>query len=276
MIELNASPPQGHSGLPGPASAHRCTGAWLRRRSWLALLVGGPTAPWAAPEPGPRLRMGYFDRYPPLSQLTNANQMEGLLIDLVDAVGSVAGLRFSHHGFPWARAQGMVERGELDGLCTNATPVRQVYATFCATPVVVATMGLFFRRDDDRPRQLNSVIDMRALRQGSYRGSGFAQQHLEPDRIAFDHDAESVLRRIALGDLDIYVGDDLVTAPQIRRLGLAERLDYRPLSFLPASRYCWGVRRSFPDAEALVQRMEAATQQAQRQGVLKSILKRYA
>jgi len=243
------------------------------RRRCLPLLALAPLAGRA--EPAARLRMAYFDRYPPLSNLGDTGQMHGLLIDLVNAVGARAGLRFEHHGYPWARAQAMVERGELDGLCTNATPARKAYALFCDTPLVVTSMGLFFRRKDSRPRHLNSVPEMRALRQGSYRGSGFAQQHLEPEHIVFDHDAESVLRRIALGDLDIYVADDLVTRSQIRRLKLSQQLDYRPLGFLPPSRYRWGLRLSYPDAGALVRRMEAATQQAQQAGALRAILKRY-
>lgn len=243
-----------------------------RRRTVVLAALALPGA--AAAAPGEGLRMAYFDRYPPLSHLGASGRMEGLLIDLVDAVGARAGLHFSHHGYPWARAQAMVERGELDALCTNATPARKVYAWFCDTPLLVVTMGLFFRADDPRPRELRSVAEMRALRQGSYRGSGFAQQYLEPERIAFDHDAESVLRRIALGDLDIYVADDLVTLPQIRRLGLATKLDYRPLSFLPPSQYRWGLRKSYPEADVLVQRMEAAARQAERDGELRALVAR--
>lgn len=255
-------------------SGHGASAAWGRRRicatlaGWAAL---GPAATWSMPQ----LRMGYFDRYPPLSERTESGRMQGLLIDLVDAVGARAGLRFSHHGFPWARAQAMVQSGELDGLCTNATPARKAYALFCETPLVVVAMGIFFRSDDARPRSLNAVADLRTLRQGSYRGSGFAQQYLEPERIVFDHDAESVLRRIAMGDLDVYVADDLVTRRQIRQLGLAEKLDYRPLNFLPPSMYRWRLRHGFPEAASLVRRMEVATQQAQQEGDLDAILKRH-
>lgn len=226
-------------------------------------------------EPRRVLRMGYFNRYPPLSYLNAAGQMQGILIDLVNTVGAIAKLEFEHHGFPWLRAQQMVSRGELDGLCTNATPARKEYALFCETPVATATMGMFHRRDDKRPLKIRAVADMRALRQGNYRGSGFAAQHLEVDRIVFDNDAESILRRIAMGDLDIYVADDLVTLPQIKRLGLADQISYLPTSFLPPSMYRWGLRKTYPNAEHLVQLMESSTKAAQLNGSLAAVIERY-
>lgn len=247
----------------------------LRRRAFAGLLLasGLATAPTRANTP--RLRMAYFDRYPPLSQRGADGRMQGLLIDLVEAVGSAAGLQFSHHGYPWARAQAMVRAGALDGVCTTVNPARQAYLLFCDTPLVVLQFGICHRRNDARIGKLRTVAELRQLRQGNYRGSGYTQHHLEPERVQFDHDPDSVLRRIAMGDLDVYVDAELNTLHRLRALGLEGQLEFSLVPFLLPAAYCFGLRRSLPTAAETVQRMEAATQSARTAGRLQAVANAY-
>jgi polar amino acid transport system substrate-binding protein len=241
----------------------------LDRRAFAALLLS-PSLLSAQ-----TLRVAYFDRYPPLSQRERDGAMRGLLIDLVNALGSAAGLDLSHHGYPWARAQAMVRQGQLDAVCTAATAERRSYLLFCDTPLVTLHFGVCHRLDDARIAALRSLADLRALRQGNYRGSGYAQQHLEPARLQFDHDPDSVLRRIAAGDLDIYIDAELSTRHRIRALGLETKLGYTPAAFLPPTAYCFGLRRSHAQAAELVPRLETLTQQLRASGRLERIASAY-
>lgn len=241
----------------------------LDRRAFAALLLS------PALLSAQSLRVAYFDRYPPLSLRDRDGSMRGLLVDLVNALGSAAGLGLSHHGYPWARAQAMVRQGQLDAVCTTSTAERRSYLLFCDTPLISLHFGVCHRLDDPRIAGLRSLADLRRLRQGNYRGSGYAQQHLEAAQLRLDHDPDSVLRRIAAGDLDVYVDAELNTRHRIRALGLETKLGYTPAAFLPPTGYCFGLRRSHALAAELVPRLEMLTQQLRASGRLEAIASAY-
>lgn len=155
------------------------------------------------------------------------------------------------------------------------TAERNGYADFCPTPVQRMAIGAYHRRGDARIAQINSVADMRGLRQGGYVGSGYVKEHLEADRIILEPDQDSVLRRLLNGSLDVFVQADLVTWLRIKALGQTERLQFTPLPFLPPATYSFGLRRSYPEAAALLGRMELAIQLAHKKNQLQGLLNRY-
>ncbi|WP_169741341.1 substrate-binding periplasmic protein [Andreprevotia chitinilytica] len=237
-------------------------------------LTGGYLLPAQAMVP-PRIRMGYFENYPPFSFHVPNGAMYGALIDGVELVGHGAGFTFSHHGFPWARAQAMVEGGELDGFCTTITKARQAYAEFCPTPIVSVRFGIYHRADDPRPLNIHSIADMRAFRQGNFIGAGYPKEHLEPDHIQWVKDEETVLRMIDADHLDIYIEGEITTGRKLLQMGLAKRFTFTPAPFLPPVNFCFGLRHSFPDVSAIVAKMEIAAQAAKKSGELDAILARF-
>lgn len=221
------------------------------------------------------IRMGYFDKYAPFSQRGDNGVVSGALVDGMELVANACGLSLEHFGYPWARAQLMVERGELDGFCTIRTQARLVYADFCATPTISLNYGIFHRADDLRPLGVRSVEDLRPLRQGTYRGSGYSKENLEQDRMQIDNDEESILRRIAMGNLDTFVEGELVMQRKLKELGLSDKIRFTPAPFLPRADYCFGLRRSHPDIAKILPRMEAAAQAARKSGALQAVLNKY-
>ena len=220
--------------------------------------------------------MGYFDNYPPFSFGAPNGSMTGALIDDVELMGQLAGgFTFEHKGYPWARAQAMVERGLLDGFCTTASKRRQVYAEFCTTPIVSVRFGIYHRIDDPRALSIHSVADMRALRQGNFIGAGYPAEHLEPEHIHWVADEETILRMIAADHLDIYVEGKIATNRKLEQMGLANRLTFTPAPFLPSVNFCFGLRSSFTDSSAVVAKMEAAAQTAKKSGAFDAILAKY-
>lgn len=243
----------------------------LHRRALLGLALSAGSAA-ARPQ---AMRMAFFDQAAPLSYRDGAGEMAGLLVDLVNWVGRGADLRFSHHGYPWVRAQAMVRQGELDALCTNATDERRTYALFCDTPLLSQDYGLFHRIGDPRIAELRGMQDLHRVRVGAYRGSGYAQQQLGALKVHWDSDPISLLRRIALGDLDVFVDSDILMSHRVRELGLDQRIAYRSVHFLPRAQYRWGLRRSYPDAVEWVERMERSARIAERAGDLDGVIVRY-
>lgn len=231
--------------------------------------------PWRSAEAATTLRVGYFDKYWPFSQRKDDGNMAGLLIESLDAIARAANIKLEHDGYPWARAQVMVERGELDAFCTVPTRGRSEYALFCQTPVVTMDYGFYHRKDDPRPVMVKSLEDLRGLVQGTYRGSGYTKEYLEEDRMIFLNDEETVLRRIALGTIDTLVEGEYVGVARVKSLGLEDRLHFTPAPWLPKAHFCFGVRRSHNDVDSIIKRMEAATVATLRSGELKAIGARF-
>lgn len=249
----------------------------LSRRAVLALPAILPASMLAsrAMAAEPVIRMAYFDSYGPFSYRSESGTMQGLLIESMDLLCRNAGIGVSHHGYPWSRAQALVEAGELDGLCTVPTPARRDYTQFCETPVVVVRFGVFHRRDDARFAALSSKDDFKDIRMGNYLGNGWAQQNLDGLLIDWSADEDAVLRKIAAGRLDAYVSGELVTLHKLRKLGLSDQFSFTPTPFFPAGDFTFGLRRSFADGAALVDRMEAATREANTRGDLRRLQNNY-
>ncbi len=90
-----------------------------------------------------------------------------------------------------------------------------------------------------------------------------------------DNDEESILRRIAMGNLDTFVESEITTQRKVKELGLADKIRFTPAPFLPKAEYCFGLRRSHPDVAQIIARMETATQAARKSGALQAILAKY-
>ena len=249
-----------------------------RRKFLSAALVtaaAGSTLPWTQTYAASALRVGYFDRYWPFSLRREDGAMTGLLIESLDAIARSANVVLEHAGYPWARTQVMVERGELDAFCTVPTQGRMGYAIFCKTPVISMEYGFYHRIDDPRPGLVRSLEDLRSLVQGTYRGSGYTTEYLEADRMIFFHDEETVLKRIALGTIDTLVEGEYVGTARVKSLGLENHLRFTAAPWLPKANFCFGVRRSHAEAESIIKKMEAATIAATSAGELKAIAAKY-
>ncbi len=231
-----------------------------KRRSVLGLGLGlGLGGMLASASSLPPLRFGYFDRYGPLSSLVLDGRAVGLLVDRVDAVAREAGLQCEHYAFPWVRAQAMVADGRLDGLCSVQTPGRDRYALFGRETLLQDRNMLVHRIGDARSAGVQSLEDLKGLRLGTYRGNGFAQQYLGAASLVMDDSPDSVLRRIGLGDLDGFVEGEHLVQARLQKLGLSDRLMMTPLAFLPSVRFRVGLRRSLPEAAAVLERMDMVT-----------------
>jgi len=221
------------------------------------------------------LRFGYFDAFVPLSGPGPEGSARGLLVQLVGLVAQTAGLQAQHHAYPWRRAQALVHQGALEGYCTVPTPQRESHVAFGRQTLYRVRYVAFHRRHDPRMAGVQRVEDLRPLRQGAFRGSGYSQSNLEPERLRFDTDIESVMRRIALDDLDSIVAAELPGWHAVQRLGLQGAITATPLPFLPSAPFCIGLRRSLREHPAVLDRLDRATRELQAQGALDALVAAY-
>lgn len=159
------------------------------------------------------LRIAYFETYRPLS--FRAPDLKGLLVDVLDEVlTDELQVPCSHEGFPWPRAQALVQVGERDAMCTIATPQRLEYAFAAETPVVEAPTCIYVDKDNPlvpQLRQVRSLEQLRALDATvlSYSANGWAAENLKGFKIIWGNDFLSALRMLAAGRGDVMVENSL-------------------------------------------------------------------
>ena len=249
----------------------------IDRRNFLVAATALITDALAPAQAAPLMpiRMGYFENYAPFSFRDTHGKMTGALVDAVELVGHAAGLTFIHQGFPWVRAQALVQSGDLDGFCTTIDNQRRAYADFCPTPLITEHFDICHRVNDRRMLNLHSVQDLRPFIQGSYRGAGYPLQSLEADYIHWYKDVDTVMRLINSGGLDIYIGGNSVNALKLKELGLTRRIQCTPAPYLPAAEFCFGLRRTYPNSAVVLAKIETAAHAARQSGALDSMLVKY-
>lgn len=91
-----------------------------------------------AEEPGSDAPMHfvYYDNYKPRSWLSDG-KMRGILIDIInEAAHKRSGIDIIQEGFPWKRAQLMVQNGMADAFITLPTPERSAYTLVSRESVI--------------------------------------------------------------------------------------------------------------------------------------------
>lgn len=221
------------------------------------------------------IRIGYFDSYSPFSFRDQNGSMKGLLVEANQHICEHAGFQVSHHGFPWARAQLMIEHGELDAFCTNPTQQRSQYALFCQEPVVRPRIGLFHLAQDRRFAEVTQRSDIHRFVLGDFIGNDWAKENLSDFRIEWTPKEEQVFRKVAAGRIDAFVSQELTAYSKLKRLGLLSKFAFTPTPFLGEFRFTFGLRRNYPEAEQAIERINHSTALLSENGYLPSLIQRY-
>jgi len=177
------------------------------------------------------MKLVYFHNFPPFSWEEN-KQMHGILIDVVtEALHSRMGISLSHEGYPWTRAQKMVEDGNADAFVTVPTPKRKTYTEISKEPVVVAMFRLFVKADNPKIGDLKNVrkiSDLKEFTIGNYMGNGWADKNLAGMDVDYGATLDITLKKLAKGRFDVYPGVSQVARYRIKELGLQNRLTELP------------------------------------------------
>lgn len=104
------------------------------------------------------IRLVYHPNVPPYSFINKeTNHVEGILIDLINALSPELDRDFSHRAYPWKRAQSMLKSNldSADAFCCPATLEREKYALFAPTPVTtLREPALFFNPNNSHAKQI--------------------------------------------------------------------------------------------------------------------------
>ncbi|MGF1630485.1 MAG: substrate-binding periplasmic protein [Kiloniellaceae bacterium] len=213
------------------------------------------------------LRAVYYRDFRPYSFFDEKEgRMRGILIDLMEVLGEACGYAMTHEGFPWARAQHMVANDAADALCCPITEKRSEYVYFAPTIVTpLAEAHLFVTVDNPRADALRAVRSKEGLYDftavdfiGNSSGEHIWQYH--PQRITV-RNIQQILKMLLAGRADFYYADPLVTWIQMGELGLLDRFFSIPADYVTKGHrgaMSFGLRKTYPDAQAIVARVEEA------------------
>ena len=181
-------------------------------RGLSAVGLGGSVIPAVATAD---FRMAYFETYSPLS-FVDHGALRGILVDVLGAVFEKRlHVHCQHDGFPWPRAQRLVEMGDRDAICTIATPERLAYTEAVAEPVVSMPTCIFVRANTpraeafSRARNLNELLAMKPS-VVSYSANGWAKNKLKDFDIVTGGDFNSSVKMLIAGRGDMMIENVLV------------------------------------------------------------------
>ena len=244
---------------------------------------GGASAAIAALASGAsradEFKVAFYNSFAPLSFEDEQHRITGILPDMVtEILGRRVGLPLVLQGLPWARAQTLVQDGSADAFCTNPTPARLAYALFTSRAAIETKIELFYAADNPRRAEIEAIRTVEQLagfRQGDYVGNGFAEATFKGLPVDFTPTLDAVFRKIAVDRLDLFVGNDLVAKSVLRQTGLADKIRSFPVAIGQPSRFHIGIRKSLPDAAALIAKADAAIEATRADGRLRRIVAAY-
>jgi len=224
-------------------------------------------------------KVTFYNTFAPLSFENDRHEITGILPDAIaEILGRRAGIPVVMNGLPWARAQALVREGSADAFCTNPTPTRLEYAMFTRRAAIETKTELFYALDNPRRAEIEAVRNVGQLagfRQGDYVGNGFAEVTFKGLPVDVTPTLDSVFRKIAAGRLDFFVGNDLVAKSVLKQIGIGEKIRSFQVDIGQPSHFHIGVRKTFPDVAALIEKADTAIEAALADGTLARIVAAY-
>jgi polar amino acid transport system substrate-binding protein len=239
-----------------------------------ALAAGEP----AAGTPERPLIVAQGDSLGVLADHGGHGDLHGISVDSLDTVAERAGLAIHREVWPWQRAQAMVEQGTADLFVTVPTDERTVYALFGKRPLFHAETVVLYGKASPQAARIaaaRTLDDLKGITFVAYLGSGWSAQALAGQQVTWVNDRPTVMAMLAAGHADATLSDSLLSHSLVDAEGLGDQIATHRIDSAFPHYYYIGIRRSLPGAEALLARLDAATEAAERDGTLASILKRY-
>lgn len=242
----------------------------ITRRSFLSACIAGLPAMKAFPAGAvasrpPKLNSALQIDTPPYAYLDkNVMAMRGVLIDLLDMLDDPCIGAFQHRGYPWARAQSMVAAGAADVFCCQVTEERLAYACFAPSPMAAfAPRRIFFARDNPKAAAISAARSIEDLHKfttvdliGDSRADEIWRGH--PHRTLVS-ETRSVIAMLRACHADFALADPLTLQFNMKEFGFEDTLESVSGSHIcglrPESIH-FGLRKTFPDAEALIAKVD--------------------
>jgi len=233
------------------------------------------------------INLVYHPNVPPYSFLNSeSNQVEGILVDLIDALSPALNQDFSHKAYPWKRAQSMLKNydGGADAFCCPATSEREQYALFASTPITtLSEPALFFNPNNPNANHIRTALykkDFYSLKGAAFLGnSSHAETWKDHPNVMEVQKIDLIIHMLLRGRIDFYFADPIVTGYIIRQMGFAGRLEHISLAHIikqdKLAQMRFGLRRSYPSAQKVINEIDWAIQETITPELHQKIVSRY-
>ncbi len=200
--------------------------------------------------------------------MSSALQHQGVMVEIATEAYRREGYTLQVRFLPWARALGVAEQGEVDGMVGIWHSHEREQWFDYSKPILANQMG-FYRRAD-HPIAFKSLSDLHPYVIGTVRAYAnppdFDAAHLHIDEA---NDDLTNLRKLAVGRLDLVLVDRAVGRYLIKRDDPAQRdklvwVD-PPIDLMPL--YC-AISRRTPDAGKKLAALDAGLDSMARDGTL--------
>ncbi|MGC9422056.1 substrate-binding periplasmic protein [Vibrio sp.] len=177
----------------------------------------------------------YYEDFPPYSFRDQQGNMTGILIDIADQVLQTRmGVELIHRGYPWERAQRMVQQGQADAFITIATANRLLYTDASTEAVIVGPMNLFVSPNNRKLAQIKNAQTMDDLSPFlilDYQGNHWGNQHFPEEKFQrfLTSNLSNALIMLAHGRGDVLVTDKIVADYLMAQLNLQEKILQLPI-----------------------------------------------
>ncbi len=181
----------------------------------------------------------YADTYPPLSH-GKGDKIQGLLPDLVNqVVERTMGVKVTHRGEVWPRAQRAVELGASFALITSPNQTRLSYAYKSKQPILTFPIRFFSIKGSEAEDAVSagaSIEELKRFRFCRANADGWSELYLKKHAIkhVVPRTYESCLKMMGRDRVDIIVHSEDVILSLAQKLGLDTRLVVHP-NILPES-----------------------------------------
>ncbi len=221
--------------------------------------------------------MVYFNDAAPYNWIKDG-KLVGLSPDIMEeALHKRMGIKVIHQGYPWERAQQMVETNNADGFITYPAPHRKKYAVPSGR-VYDFTINGFARKDNPKLKQMQAaktLADLKPFKLGTYLGSKWAKANLEEKGFTVDWapNAKLTMDKLVKGRFDIYLDGGILIRYKIAQLKLKDQLTELPneMSKLPFTLLI-GKKSSY---HKILPKFNETIKKMQEDGTIEAIFKKY-
>lgn len=167
--------------------------------------------------------MNYYYNYPPLSW-KEEGKMKGIFVDVADEVFKKRmNIDIVHRGYPWARAQKLVETARADGFITMPSKERKSYSLVNLLPVLTSKMQVFTGISNPKKKKIaetvRSISDLKDYRIVFYLGSGWAKTRLQSLDVMWVTNMAQVFKILTLNRADIFIESNYLVDYQMKTKG---------------------------------------------------------
>ncbi len=215
--------------------------------------------------------------YPPY-EYTEDGQVKGLAVDVVREVFHTMGHDVVIESLPWARAQMLFERGDVDGIFTFfLNDERQAYTLYSKEVVVTQTIVLWVPKDS--PIEFGGdLTKLQAYSFGVTPKTSYGERFdtamkYELLRTDAAPTIEGNIRKLLSGRIDLWVSNRDGAVHEFKRLGLSGQVRElkQPIQIVPAFIGFSKVRNHV----ALRDAFDQALQKLKQSGVYDKLLRKY-